>query len=318
MMWRASEKMTSILSSEYLLSGSTSASLWTLGDADFDKEVSTLDPGTLVLLFKSSDDHDYIIGGAYFLGWSKLSIKDAWDLFGVRNGVFTHDDLVNEVIARGGNKDSELSMAQLVHTFIFDANDYVHVPDEMREEISSRHVFTLPLTEPLGRYLHTRVLERRDSYISAEGGDWQGMYYAASHRNSKSYVAEFHARVLNAYGFRCALSGVQARPVLFVAHIQPFYDSKFQKASNGVVLRSDLYQLFKAGYITFVYDESREHLRAKVSNTVRTAFGEDYMRYDGQELLLPEDKSHWPEPKYVKWHNNMCYENWLHLGGSHG
>lgn len=317
MMWRATEKLTSILSTEYLLGGSIGASLWALGDKDFEQESANLAPGSMILLFGTNDKSNYIIGGAYLLGWRECSLKEAWELYGVHNGAYNYRDFVSEVEARGGNEQSNLSMALLAHTFIFDVADYVHIPDELSDFLSDKHVFTLSLDEPLGRYLHTRVLEHRNNYIGSDGADWKGMYYAASHRNSKAYVAEFSSRVLNAYDFRCALSGVKARPVLAVAHIQPFYDSKFQKSSNGVVLRSDLYQLFSAGYITFVYKDNGDKLVAKVSQTVKAAYGDDYMQYDGKELLLPADRDNWPEPRYVLWHNQNCFENWLHIRGTH-
>lgn len=315
MMWRASEKLAHILSEEYLLGGSNNASLWSLGDQEFDKECSTLDPGTLILLFRSTDSRHYVVGGAYFLGWRNFSVREAWDLYGVNNGAYNYEDFVNDVKSRGGNEKSSLSMALLSHTFMFDQSDLVHLPQELDQYISEKHQFTLPLNEPCGRYLQSRVLERRDNYISNDGDDWHGMYYAASHRNSKTYVAEFQARVLSAYDFRCALSGVRARPVLAVAHIQPFYDSKFQKSANGVVLRQDLYQLFKSGYITFEYKNKGAKLVAKVSSTVRTAYGEDYMDFDGKELILPKDRNAWPDPRYVTWHNKKCFENWLKVGG---
>lgn len=317
MMWRASEKLAHILSEEYLLGGSNNASLWSLGDKEFDKECSNLDPGTLVLLFRQEDSFYYVVGGAYFLRWKYLSVRDAWDLYGVHNGAYNFDDFVNDIKQRGGNEDSTLSMAQLSHTFIFDTGDVIKLPHELDQYISERHQFTLPLSEPCGRYLKYRVLEIRDNYISNDGADWHGMYYAASHRNSKTYVAEFQARVLNAYDFRCAISGVRAVPVLAVAHIQPFYDSKFQKSANGVVLRQDLYQLFKSGYITFIYTDRGQKLVAKVSSTVRTAYGEDYMAYDGKELILPADRNAWPDPRYVLWHKKNCFENWLKVGGVH-
>ena len=317
MMWRASDKNCDILSAEYLLGGSHNASLWALGDETFDRECSSLSPGTLILLFKEESDRYCITGGAYFLGWRFFKPKKAWQLYGVHNGAYNYEDFVNDVAARGGNEDSDLSMALLSHTFIFDQGDIVHIPEELNQFMSERNVFTLPLDEPTGRYLHKLVLERRDNYISPDGDDWHGLYYAASHRNSKTYVAEFQARVLNAYNFRCAISGVRARPVLLIAHIQPFYDNQFQNSSNGVVLRSDLYLLFKRGYITFEYVDKGQRLITRVSETVREAYGEDYMELNGRELFLPEDKSAWPEPRYVLWHNKNCYENWLRVGGTH-
>lgn len=321
MMWRASEKLASILSDEYLLDGSAGASLWALDGHDFEfkNECADLELGSMTLLFRTEGSNNFIVGGAYLLGWRDCSIKEAWDLYGVRNGAYNYKDLIAEVALRGGNEKSKLSMAMLAHVFMFDEQDFIHIPSQLIDSLSDKNIFTLSLDDPLGRYIRTRVLERRDNYIGADGSDWKGMYYAASHRNSKTYVAEFYSRVLNAYDFRCALSGVRARPVLSVAHIQPFYDSKFQKSSNGVVLRSDLYQLFSSGYITFVYKEKKggkTSLVAKVSETVRVAYGDDYMKFDGRELLLPEERKCWPEPKYVKWHNENCFEHWLHVRGS--
>lgn len=317
MMWRVSEKMAEIVSQEYVLSGSSGASLWSVGDSEFDKECSQLSAGSLVLLFREKDGRYMIIGGGYFLGWGSTSIKEAWDLYGVRNGAETYDDFVHEVELRGGNKETTLSSAKLMHTFIFNQSDYVNIPDELNGLLESKQHFKISNTEPAGRYIATRVLENREYYIGLDGNDWQGMYYVASHRNSKSYMAAFHARVLDAYKYQCALTGVKARPVLMIAHIQPFYDTLFQSVSNGVVLRSDIYSMFKAGYITFVYNEKGDKLIAKVSDTVVAAGGADYKRFDGKELMLPEDRSFWPNKKYILWHNRKCFESWLKMGGTH-
>lgn len=317
MMWRASEKLAKIFSTEYLLGGSSGASLWSLGDNEFDKECANLNPGSLVLIFRQDDKSAHIIGGAYFLTWRNFDLKTTWELYGVNNGAYDYDDFVHEVELRGGNANSTLSVALLAHTFMFEENDAVLIPDEFCEFLGNNQVLSVTLDEPIGRYLHSRVLERRDNYIGSDGADWRGMNYAASHRNSKTYGAEFSARVLNAYDFQCAISGYRARPVLSVAHIQPFYDNKFQKSSNGVVLRSDLYQLFRAGYITIAYTEDGEHMICRVSKAVRAAYGEDYMVYDGREVKLPANRSEWPEPSYVKWHNQNCFEKWMRINGKH-
>lgn len=317
MMWRVSEKMAEILSTEYLLGGSLGASLWSVGDSEFDKECTQLAPGSLVLLFREKDGHYAIVGGGYFLGWASMSLQESWDLYGVSNGAYNFDDFVHEVELRGGNAKDNLSCAKLMHTFVFNASDLVNIPDELTNLVDQKQHFTLALNEPAGHYIQNRVLDARDAYIGNDGTDWQGMYYVASHRNSKSYMAEFHARVLDAYKYQCAVTGVRARPVLMIAHIQPFYDAQFQSVSNGVVLRSDIYSMFKAGYITFMYNDKGDKLITKVSDTVDAAGGPDYKRFDGRELMLPDDPSLWPSKKYMLWHNRNCFESWLKMGGSH-
>lgn len=317
MMWRVSEKMAEIVSTEYLLGGSQGASLWSVGDSEFDKECSQLAPGSLVLLFREKDGRYLIVGGGYFLGWSSISPKESWELYGVSNGAYNYEDFVQDIQQRGGNEQSNLSSAKLMHTFVFNTGDIVCIPDELNSLVEQKQHFTLSLSEPAGHYLHNRVLDMRDGYIGNDGTDWQGMYYVASHRNSKAYMAEFHARVLDAYNCQCAVTGVKARPVLMIAHIQPFYDAKFQSVSNGIVLRSDIYSMFKSGYITFVYNDKGDKLITKVSDTVAAAGGADYKSFDGIELKLPEDVSLWPSKKYMLWHNRNCFESWLKVGGSH-
>lgn len=317
MMWRVSEKMADIVSTEYLLGGSQGASLWSVGDSEFDKECSILAAGSLVLLFREKEGRYVVVGGGYFLGWASMSLKESWDRFGVSNGAYSYEDFINEVQLRGGNEHTNLSSAKLMHTFVFNSSDAVYLPDELNDMVEQKQHFTLSLSEPAGRYIHTRVLDARDAYIGNDGTDWQGMYYVASHRNSKAYMAEFHARVLDAYKFQCAVTGVRAMPVLMIAHIQPFYDAQFQSVSNGIVLRSDIYNMFKSGYITFVYNDTCDKLITRVSDAVAAAGGADYKRFDGKELMLPDDPSLWPCKKYMLWHNRMCFESWLRLGGSH-
>lgn len=317
MMWRVSEKMADIISTEYLLGGSSVASVWSVGDSEFDKECSQLAPGSLVLLFREKDSRYSIIGGGYFLEWVSFNVKESWDLYGVKNGATSYEEFLKAVEERGGSETGALSSAKLMHTFVFNPADYITIPDELNNLLEAKQHFKLDTHEPAGHFIENRVLEMRDGYIGNDGNDWQGMYYVASHRNSKAYMAAFHARVMDAYKYQCALTGVKARPVLMIAHIQPFYDAQFQSVSNGVVLRSDIYNMFKAGYITFMYNDKGDKLITKVSETVSATGGADYMQYDGCELMLPEDKSLWPNKRYMLWHNRKCFESWLRIGGTH-
>lgn len=320
MIWNVSDKMHDILSKEYMLNGATAANIWSVNDFFFDQDFGKLVPGSMVLCIKHDPKTNLIniVGGGYFLNLSQLSIKQAWHRCGVRNGVVSYDDFVETVKQHGGNEQSMISCSILIHCFVFEPVDYIAVPEAFTDLLKDKQRYILPIEEPLGHYINNRVLTIRDKYIDSNGKDWLGLYYVASHRNSKAYSAAFHARVYSAYNFQCAISGSKARPLLEVAHIQPFYNTEFQSASNGIVLRNDLYSLFRAGFLTLEYVDNCSKLICRMSKTLVDFYGDEYyLQFDGKELSLPEDHSIWPKEKYVLWHKNNCFESWLNVGSSH-
>ena len=159
------------------------------------------------------------------------------------------------------------------------------------------------------------VQAKRQPELETYGIHWPGIYYVASHRNSRTYIAGFYARVMTAYNFKCAISGTKTRPVLEVAHIQPFYDHSFQSAQNGIVLRCDFNKLFSLGYLTLEYKKSDE-IVVHVSDKLTSVWGEDYLGYEGKALSLPENPEFWPKKEYIEWHQKNCFEHWLRVGGS--
>ena len=94
----------------------------------------------------------------------------------------------------------------------------------------------------------------------------------------------FEARVLVAYGRRCAITGSKIRPVLRAAHIRPVTDGGEHRLDNGLLLRSDVHTLFDHGYLGV-----DPRYRLHVSPRLREEFadGEQFYERARHPIALP-------------------------------
>lgn len=304
-----------ILWSEFLNSGAVSINFWTLEKNFIEDDLMNIEPGSLVIFVYDKGEHTYIIGGGFFFRWQTFSPSDAWYLYGVRNGVASYDDFIKAIHDKGGTEEDGIKSSIIDSIFLFAREVIFMLPDVVREHFMDHSYFFLGKDTPLASYLNKFVKLRRYEFIAKYGEDWRGIYSAASNRNSKDYQPSFRAMVFSAYNYKCAITHTSARLVLIAAHIQPFYDYSFQSATNGILLRSDIFRMFSHGYITAYYDD--DVIKVRVSEGAKVAWASDYMQYDGILLNVPQDKSLWPKREYLQWHNKFCYEHWLRVGGTH-
>jgi hypothetical protein len=97
--------------------------------------------------------------------------------------------------------------------------------------------------------------------------------------NARLGQPNFRMKLLEAYGGRCAISGCRESSVLEAAHILPIADKGGHLVENGILLRSDLHNLFDQGRITIKRDGT-----VSVAKDVRDR---SYRRYDGRPLEIP-------------------------------
>ncbi len=314
---RVQNRWYSIVKKEYISAGSSATNFWTIKTDDPAPELVNLKAGTLVIYVMELGDRFYIVGGGYFVRWGELSLADAWERFGVRNGSSSYEDMTAEVIRQGGSADSTLISTMLFGTFIFSRDEALGMPDEFKSEFSGeKSRFLLSLNEPLGRYLERLVRDKRAALNSNEySSDWRGIYYLAAKRLDHGEIDGFYAAVMAAYDFKCAVTGSTAIPLLDVANIQPCYSNTFQSVQNGILMRCDLHRLFSEGFMTLRY-EGDKSIVIMVSPSIKTLGAGEYMKFDGKKLHLPKDKSVWPKREYLEWHQHKCFEHWMHVGGT--
>ena len=96
----------------------------------------------------------------------------------------------------------------------------------------------------------------------------------------------FRARLLDAYGRSCAITGEHTQPVLDAAHIQRYLGPRSDHLQNGLLLTNEFHTLFDLGYVTVTPDYV-----VRVSPSLKNDWrnGKRYYPYDGKPLAaLPE------------------------------
>jgi putative restriction endonuclease len=115
----------------------------------------------------------------------------------------------------------------------------------------------------------------------------------------------FRARLLDAYGRSCAITGEHTEPVLDAAHIQPYLGPRSNHLQNGLLLTKEFHTLFDLGYVTI----TPEYV-VRVSPALKHDWknGKRYYPYDGQRLVtLPQKTTLHPSASALDWHNHAVF-----------
>lgn len=108
----------------------------------------------------------------------------------------------------------------------------------------------------------------------------------------------FRAKLLDAYGSRCAITGCSAVEVLEAAHVLPYKGAHTNRVDNGLLLRADLHTLFDC-----------QLLWITSTGTVALApslLTSDYAILQGKSLSLPTSPAHRPNPAHLAEHAARC------------
>lgn len=113
----------------------------------------------------------------------------------------------------------------------------------------------------------------------------------------------FRRKVREAYGYRCAISGLElrnggGRPEVQAAHIRPVEAHGSDSVRNGLALSGTLHWMFDRGLISV----DPKNFRVLVSHNKVPADVVNRLILPDQTLRLPKDKQDWPHPKNLQWH----------------
>ncbi|PRX27139.1 putative restriction endonuclease [Meinhardsimonia xiamenensis] len=118
----------------------------------------------------------------------------------------------------------------------------------------------------------------------------------------------FRRKVREAYGYRCAMSGLMlrnggGRPEVQAAHIRPVEHGGSDSVRNGLALSGTLHWMFDRGLISVAEDcETILVSRNKVPGEVI-----DRLLIPGGRLLKPRDPRHAPHPANLRWHRENVF-----------
>jgi len=268
------------------------------------RRAAVLEPGT-PFLFKLHAPRNFIVGGGFFVRYSALPARLAWDAFGPKNGVADYAALrirVQQYRKASSAGDPEIGCNILNRPFFWTESDWLPVPDSWAPNIVQGKGYSTADAE--GARLWAAVVHRLDDHASDRGTEQPrfGTEYLTQARLGQG---AFRVLVTDAYSRRCAVTGERTLPVLEAAHIRSYSSDGPHLVSNGLLLRSDLHTLFDRGYLTVTPE-----LRVEVSPRIRQEFenGREYYRHHGQALLTaPRDPSDRPAADFLRWHNDNIF-----------
>lgn len=118
----------------------------------------------------------------------------------------------------------------------------------------------------------------------------------------------FSRKVRDAYGYRCAMSGLQlrnggGRPEVQAAHIRPVEKDGSDSVRNGLTLSGTLHWMFDRGLIS-VADDNQTIL---VSRNKVPADAIARLISPSGKLLKPANPLHMPHPDNLRWHRENVF-----------
>lgn len=254
------------------------------------KPLRHLDPG-MPYLFKLHAPNDVIVGGGWFAHFSTLPCFLAWQAFGHKNGVPSLADLIKQTSGDRPNRGSELGCNLILQPFFLPEDDWIPIPENWSPNI---HGLTYDTEEQYGAELWQAV-QRKMAVNNISQPD-----------TINPGPGTFQVQVTDAYHRRCAVTNENTLPALAVTSIKPEHKQGPRQTGNGLLLRNDLQQLFRDGYVSL-----DEDLRFLVSEQLREQYADssEYTRYHGARLQnLPDIPADQPNQDYIRWHREECFE----------
>jgi putative restriction endonuclease len=269
-------------------------------------DFKALQPGDL-FLFKLHSPLDFIAGGGVFVRHTFLPLPLAWQAFGEKNGVPDYDTFERRILEHRSPNElvRQLGCTILVEPFFWPRESWIPVPSDWSKNIVTGKGYPVSLPAGAGLWANVRArIAGRDGLPDAEAvAEATDRYGAPVTIRPRLGQGAFRVEVTDAYARRCAITGEKTLPALEAGHIRPYAKNGPHEIRNGLLLRSDLHNLFDLGYLTVTLD-----YRVEVSRRIREEFenGRHYYALHGQPLaVLPQNDSARPAPEFLEWHHGI-------------
>ncbi|MHB1855201.1 MAG: HNH endonuclease, partial [Acidimicrobiales bacterium] len=210
-------------------------------------ELRILKPGD-PFLFKLHYPKRAICGMGWFEGFTRLPVLLAWKSFGEGNGAATYDEFLKRLRSlRHGQpilESEELGCVMLHSLVMFPREDWIQEPPDWEPNIVQGKGYEAEVG--VGRQLWEQVLERLPGAFlpAGEHREEAAVPFTESWSRHRLGQGAFAAYVANAYQRRCAFTRERVIPTLETCHIRPAARGGSHAVSNGLLLRSDVHQLF--------------------------------------------------------------------------
>lgn len=267
-----------------------------------------IQPGEL-FVFRLKNPRDKIGGFGVLSNSTVLPLQIAWETFGRLNGVSSFEALRTAIQAYRPNDlvgpNTNIGCRILAPAFFFPRHLWLDLPSSWPRNVQGGKSYSTDDPEILRLWNDLQELAPLSTSAATISATEPGMRYGSPTLvTPRLGQGAFRIAVTEAYGRQCAISGGKVLPALDAAHIRPYSEGGAHAKSNGILLRKDIHSIFDLGYATIDTD-----CRFVVSGRVKQEFnnGEEYLRYHGTRLHLPDRHSDHPDPEFIRWHNQYRF-----------
>ncbi|MFI2710978.1 HNH endonuclease [Micromonospora sp. NPDC018662] len=263
--------------------------------------------------FKAHHPLNRVVGGGFFSGFQRLTISEAWELFGEANGVASLAEMRRVV---GGyrrqpiapDEDPSIGCIFVRDSVFFSDDSTVDPPPAFAPNVVQGKTYDLadPVAADYFGLLLQRLLGGVVEFDPREPWHRPGPVYGDPRLMPQRLGQQsFKAVVLGAYGRRCAITGNKVQPVLQAAHIRPLPAGGEHRIDNGMLLKSDVHILFDRGYLGV-----DPKYRLMVSPRLRSEFGngDQFYAKAGSVIELPERRVDRPAAEFLEWHLDTVFK----------
>jgi putative restriction endonuclease len=269
-------------------------------------EFRALQSGDL-FLFKLHSPLDFIAGGGVYVRHTFLPLPLAWQAFGEKNGVTDYETFERRILEHRSRDEltMQIGCTILVEPFFWPRELWIPVPADWSRNIVTGKTYDVrvPNGAALWQQVRTRLAEQPVPSLKDVVQDEGARYGEPVTIRPRLGQGAFRVEVTDAYSRRCAITGERTLPALEAGHIRPYSKAGPHNIRNGLLLRSDLHNLFDLGYLTVTFD-----YRVEVSRRIREEFenGRDYYALHGRTLsVLPTNEPDRPGKEFLEWHHGI-------------
>ena len=268
-------------------------------------EFRAIEPGS-IFLFKRRGE-PFFVGGGVLAHHSFFPLHAAWQFFGPKNGAPDFKSFERLILPHRPTEmqNRPLACTIIVQPFFWPRDLWIRAGEEWSQGLQVGKVYDTAKSdgETLWREVQTRL---QGSFIPAGalvGDSPQARYGEPRLVKPRLGQGAFRVEVTGAYTRRCAITGERTLPALEAGHIRPYAENGPHEINNGLLLRSDLHNLFDLGYLTVTLD-----YKVEVSRRIREEFdnGRHYYELHGKPLeVLPKLESARPSREFLEWHHGI-------------
>jgi len=269
-------------------------------------DFKALKPGD-IFLFKLHSPLDFIAGGGVFVRHSFLPLSLAWQAFDEKNGVADYDTFEQRILEHRKPDElvRQLGCTILVEPFFWPREKWIPIPSDWSKNIVSGKTYDVRTGTgaELWENVRARLAEAAPIGTKVSVDETAARYGSPTTIFPRLGQGAFRVEVTDAYSRCCAITGEKTLPALEAGHIRPYAKNGPHEIRNGLLLRSDLHNLFDLGYLTVTLD-----YKVEVSRRIREEFnnGRHYYALHGQALaVLPRDEAERPAKEFLEWHNGI-------------